>query len=80
MRNSRCGSHHPKIEDFGPEPLVFNINHATMMNENFRTTLWTGNDMQMTLMSIPVGGDIEYADEITLYRAMEGRRYFGDKS
>ena len=23
---------------------------------------------------IPVGGDIEYADEITLYRAMEGRR------
>lgn len=24
---------------------------------------------------IPVGGDIEYADEITLYRAMEGRRY-----
>ena len=58
MRNSRCGSHHPKIEDFGPEPLVFNINHATMMNENFRTTLWTGKDMQMTLMSIPVGGDI----------------------
>ena len=27
---------------------------------------------------IPVGGDIEYADEVTLYRAMEGRRYFGD--
>ena len=25
---------------------------------------------------IPVGGDIEYADEITLFRAMEGRRYF----
>ena len=24
---------------------------------------------------IPVGGDIEYADEVTLYRAMEGRRY-----
>ena len=23
---------------------------------------------------IPVGGDIEYADEVTLYRAMEGRR------
>ncbi|MBO5906771.1 MAG: recombination protein RecR [Clostridia bacterium] len=27
---------------------------------------------------IPVGADIEYADEVTLYRAMEGRRYFGD--
>ena len=25
---------------------------------------------------IPVGGDIEYADEVTLYRAMEGRRSF----
>lgn len=25
---------------------------------------------------IPVGGDIEYADEVTLFRAMEGRRYF----
>ncbi len=25
---------------------------------------------------IPVGGDIEYADEITLLRAMEGRKYF----
>ena len=27
---------------------------------------------------IPVGGDIEYADEITLYRAMEGRKYFNN--
>ena len=27
---------------------------------------------------IPVGGDIEYADEVTLYRAMEGRRYFNN--
>ncbi len=25
---------------------------------------------------IPVGGDIEYADEVTLHRAMEGRRYY----
>ena len=25
---------------------------------------------------IPVGADIEYADEVTLYRAMEGRRSF----
>ena len=23
---------------------------------------------------IPVGGDLEYADEVTLYRALEGRR------
>ena len=26
---------------------------------------------------IPVGGDLEYADEVTLYRAIEGRREIG---
>ena len=29
---------------------------------------------------IPVGADIEYADEVTLYRAMEGRRFISTKS
>ena len=29
---------------------------------------------------IPVGADIEYADEVTLYRAMEGRRYLDDSN
>lgn len=58
MHNHRCGDRHPEIRDFGPEPLVFNIDHATNMNENFRTTLWTGCHMQLTLMCIPVGGDI----------------------
>lgn len=57
MRNCHRGEH-PEIRDYGPEPFVFNINHATNMNQNFRTTLWTGRDMQLTLMSIPVRGDI----------------------
>lgn len=52
MRNHR--GKHPEIRDYGPEPFVFNINHATNMNGNFRTTLWTGRDMQLTLISIPV--------------------------
>ena len=51
-------SGHPEIRDYGPEPFVFNIHHATQMNQNFRTTLWTGHHMQLTLMSIPVGSDI----------------------
>ena len=51
-------SKHPEIRDYGCKPFIFNIRHATMMNENFRTTLWTGRDMQLTLMSIPVHGDI----------------------
>ena len=57
MQNRNCGEH-PEIRDYGCEPFIFNINHATAMNENFRTTLWTGEHMQLTLMSIPVHGDI----------------------
>ena len=34
------------------------INRATLQNDNYRTTLWTGRDLQLTLMTIPVGGDI----------------------
>ena len=57
MRKHRCGNH-PEIRDYGCEPFIFNINHATNMNQNFRTALWTGHHFQLTLMSIPVGGDI----------------------
>ena len=57
MRKCRCGSH-PEIRDYGCEPFIFNIDHATNKNENFRTTLWTGGDMQLTLMSIPAHDDI----------------------
>ena len=57
MRNCNRAKH-PDIRDYGPEPFMFNISHATNMNPNFRTTLWTGRDMQLTLMSIPVRGDI----------------------
>lgn len=44
--------------DYGPAPLVLNIVHDTLRNPSFRTTRWTGNHMQLTLMSIPVDGDI----------------------
>ena len=58
MHQNRCGCHHPDIRDYGGEPMVFNIDHATKMNHNFRTTLWTGCNLQLTLMSIPVGCQI----------------------
>ena len=57
MQHRNCGKH-PEIRDYGCKPFIFNINHATCMNENFRTTLWTGENLQLTLMSIPVCGDI----------------------
>ena len=46
------------IRDYGPEPFVININEATMQNNNFRTALWTGKHLQVTLMSINVGESI----------------------
>lgn len=46
------------ITDFGPRSFIIDINKATISNDTFRTALWTGRNLQLTLMSIPVGGDI----------------------
>lgn len=48
----------PIFTDKGPEPFVVDIEDATEDNVNFRTTLWTGTHMQLTLMSIDVDDDI----------------------
>ncbi|MEW9121059.1 MAG: cupin domain-containing protein [Thermotaleaceae bacterium] len=47
-----------KIKDYGPYPYVVNIEEATKENHTFRTALWTGTYLQLTLMSIGVGEDI----------------------
>lgn len=54
------GKKHNTIElkDYGPDPLVVDIEDATKQNNNFRMALWTGNHFQVTLMSIGVGEDI----------------------
>lgn len=44
--------------DFGGNPYVVNINEAAKANDAFRRAIWTGSHLQVTLMSIPVGGDI----------------------
>lgn len=46
------------LQDYGTELTVLNIESYTLGNENFRTVLWTGNNLQVTLMTIPVGGDV----------------------
>lgn len=46
------------IKDYGPEPLVIDISKVTELNNTFRTVLWTGENLQVTLMSIAVGDDI----------------------
>jgi mannose-6-phosphate isomerase-like protein (cupin superfamily) len=46
------------IEDIGPDPQSFDLETATVENENYRTVAWSGKHLQLTLMSIPVGEDI----------------------
>ncbi len=47
-----------QFKDYGPQPLAFDINKATKQNNTFRTALWTGKHLQLTLMSIRPGEDI----------------------
>ena len=81
MRHCRRNEH-PEIRDYGPAPFVFNINHAASMNPNFRTTLWTGQNLQLTLMSIPVHSDIgaELHDDVDQFLRVvcgSAKVYFG---
>lgn len=46
------------LKDYGTNPFVININEATKQNNKYRTALWTGNHLQVTLMSLNVGEDI----------------------
>jgi mannose-6-phosphate isomerase-like protein (cupin superfamily) len=46
------------LKDYGPRPFVIDINKATKQNNTFRTALWTGSHLQVTLMSINVGEEI----------------------
>lgn len=46
------------LKDYGPQPYTVDIDEATKENNNYRTALWTGTHLQVTLMSINVGDDI----------------------
>ena len=46
------------LKDYGAEPTVLNIEDYTVANNNFRTALWTGAKLQVTVMSIPAGCDV----------------------
>lgn len=59
--NKRHSNHSNRMfrtSDYGPNPSVVDIHRETIQNQNFRTALWTGSHLQLTLMSIPVGGEI----------------------
>ncbi|NMO95527.1 cupin domain-containing protein [Paenibacillus lemnae] len=46
------------IKDYGPNPFVVNIDEVTKLNHTYRTALWTGTYLQLTLMSLGAGEDI----------------------
>ena len=73
MRQNRCGGCRQPIRDCGPQPFVANIDCLAKMNTNYRTALWTGEHLQVTLMSIPAGGDIglEMHDDVDQFIRIE---------
>ena len=62
-----------ELKDFGTHPLVINIEDYTKQNINFRTAIWTGENLQLTVMSIPVGGEVglEMHDDIDQFLRIE---------
>jgi mannose-6-phosphate isomerase-like protein (cupin superfamily) len=52
------GDFRVRLKDYGPNPYVVNINEAVKQNKAFRTALWTGDQLQLTLMSLKPGEDI----------------------
>lgn len=46
-------------EDMGTEPWVLDIEGATVANANYRIAMWTGEYMQMVLMSLKPGEIID---------------------
>src|SRR5450432_1492357 len=58
LRRSVMGSIADRIKDIGPQPQAFDVERATKENTNYRSVAWSGRYLQVTLMSIPVGGDI----------------------
>lgn len=46
------------LTDLGLIPSTVNIIQVSRQNRNFRTALWTGNQLQLTVMCIPFHGEI----------------------
>lgn len=53
--NRRNNNIKPTNMDFGPKPYALNLKEKTLNNDFFRSTLWTGCNLQLTVMSILPG-------------------------
>ncbi len=71
-----------RIKDIGPQPQSFDIERTTKENVSYRSVAWSGRYLQVTLMSIPVGGDIGLeahpeTDQFLRLEAGSGRAQMG---
>lgn len=76
MYNSHFIRQNIQLQDYGPDPFVIDIEDATEDNNTFRTALWTGQYLQVTLMSIEPGDDIGlelHSDHDQFLRIEEGQ-------
>lgn len=63
-------------KDYGPYPYVTNVERTTIENTNFRTAIWTGCHLQMTVMRIMPCGEIGlevHPDTDQFIRVEQGR-------
>ena len=54
------------LKDYGPSQVELPIEKLALINNNFRKAIWTGNHLQITLMSLKPNEDIglEIHDDI----------------
>ncbi|MGO4956710.1 cupin domain-containing protein [Luteococcus sp. Sow4_B9] len=59
--------------DLGCKPAVINVEKLTLKNKNFRTAAWSCDQLQLTLMNIPVGGEVglEMHDDVDQFLRIE---------
>lgn len=70
-------------DDHGQQPYVVDIEELTIENNNFRSTVWTGKHLQLTMMSLELGEDIgaevhEDTDQFLRIEQGEARVVMGD--
>lgn len=69
------------MTDNDKKVYILDIEKATLDNTNFRTTLWTGEHTQLTVMSIEPGGEIglevHHVDQFIRAEAGEATVYTG---
>ena len=64
------------MTDHGKKPYIVDIEKETLDNDTFRNTLWTGEHLQLTVMSIKPGDDIGlevHPDNDQFLRVEQGR-------